>query len=213
VCSSSSTIQRRPARKRPQHVGIGRDHARARSRGATLVGGRVTVVGRDPDPRARGQASDERTQRRALIARERLGREQQQRPRLAIAQGRVEDRELEAQALARRGAGGDDHVAAAQRRIDRDRLVLERTREISRLQHRKQSSIQPIRPTAECPRSCSDAVLDHHVELRASAQRLGQRIELSAGRTAGGNVSFSRARSCRGTVACPQKEDPSTGEA
>jgi hypothetical protein len=51
------------------------------------------------------------------------------------------------------------------------------------------------------------------VELRSSSQRFGQRVEISRGLFAGGNVSFSRAGMSRGTVACPLKKDPSAGEA
>jgi hypothetical protein len=56
-------------------------------------------------------------------------------------------------------------------------------------------------------------LIDDDVELRSSAQRFGQRDEISRRPIAGGNVSFSRAGSSRGTVACPLKEDPSAGEA
>ena len=84
-----------------------------------LGSGGVAVVDRGPDLLVQA----ERVQRARLVLRERLGRVQVERPRRAVGGQHLERRQLEAQRLARRGAGGDDR-----RRLERvvERLALVR---------------------------------------------------------------------------------------
>ena len=79
---------------------------------------RVAVVDRGPDL----LVQPERVQRARLVLGERLGRVQVQRARGAVGAQHLERRQLEAQRLARRGAGGDDR-RALERRVQRLRLV------------------------------------------------------------------------------------------
>ncbi|MFO0635683.1 MAG: hypothetical protein U0168_22815 [Nannocystaceae bacterium] len=214
-----------------QHV---RGWSRPRRRGAgraTLVRRGVAVERGHADVRRRRQGAHQLAQRLALVARERLGREQQQRARVRVRQRRLQDGHLEAQRLARGRARGDDDVAPCERGRDRGGLVLERRCDATSRERLEQTCIEGDRggrPRAHDARARGGAVLRDELDLVVGPQSLDGRVqhgrEISGGSlrisdairpaiTGCGNVSFSRAGSSRSTVACPLKKDPGAGEA
>ena len=86
-----------------QHVRVGEHDVRPPPDRRALLARRVAVVDRRPRP-----LHAERVQRARLVLRERLRRVEVQRPRPRVAAQHVERRQVEAQRLAGRGAGGDD---------------------------------------------------------------------------------------------------------
>ena len=100
-----------------QHVGVGEHDVGAPADRGALLARRVAVVDRLAHP-----VHPERVQRARLVLGERLGRVQVERARLGVAAEHVERRQLEAQRLARRRAGGDDRRARP-RGVQRLRLV------------------------------------------------------------------------------------------
>ncbi len=90
-----------------QHVGVREDEVRAAADLRALLARRVAVVDRGTDLLRQAEGVD----RARLVLGERLRRVQVQRARLRIAAQDVERRQVEAQRLARRGAGGDDRRA------------------------------------------------------------------------------------------------------
>jgi hypothetical protein len=94
-----------------EHVRVRQHEVRPAADLASSLGRRVPVVDRRAD---RGHA--ELAERARLVLRERLGRVEVERPRVPVGGERVEHRQVERERLARRGAGRDDHVAAALRR-------------------------------------------------------------------------------------------------
>jgi hypothetical protein len=101
-----------------EHVRVRQHEVRPAADLASSLGRRVPVVDRRAD---RGHA--ELAQRARLVLRERLGRVEVERPRVPVGGERVEHRQVERERLSRRGAGCDDHVAAALRSPVRGRLV------------------------------------------------------------------------------------------
>ena len=101
-----------------QHLGVGEHDVGVRADPRALVGGGVAVVGRGDEVGHQPLA-----EAAELILRERLGGEHQQRRVAAAGDDRVDDRQLVAERLARRGAGGDDDVAIGAERLDRGGLV------------------------------------------------------------------------------------------
>ena len=116
ACSSSTTTSRKPhEERRPalveredplvHHLGVREQHGGVLAGPGAVVGRRVAVVG------DRAQTRDEpAAQRPELVLGERLGGEDQQRGVGVAAHRGVDDRQLVAERLARRGSGGDDHV-------------------------------------------------------------------------------------------------------
>ena len=101
-----------------QHLRVREHDVRVLAGPGPVVGRSVAVVGH------RAQAGDEpRAQRPELVLGERLGREHEQRGVRLVAHDGVDDRELVAERLPGRGAGGDDDVATVVERVDRRRLV------------------------------------------------------------------------------------------
>ena len=90
-----------------EHVGVREDEVRPPADGGALVAGRVAVVDRGPHPLAQPELGD----RAGLVLRQRLRRVEVDRARLRVAAEHVERRQVEAQRLARRRAGGDDRRA------------------------------------------------------------------------------------------------------
>ena len=86
--------------------GFGEDHVRAATDVAPLLGRRVTVIDRRPQP---GQA--ERRERPGLILSQRLGRIEQERSCVWVARDRLQHGQRERKRLSRRGRGRDDRVA------------------------------------------------------------------------------------------------------
>ena len=101
-----------------QHVGVREDEVRAPADLRALLARRVAVVDRGPDLLGQPEGVD----RARLVLRERLRRIQVQRARLRVAAQDVERGHVEAQRLARRGAGGDDRRPLP-RRLQRLRLM------------------------------------------------------------------------------------------
>ena len=87
-----------------QHVGVGEDQVAALADRRALGARRVAVVDRRPDLLVQPEA----VQRARLVLGQRLGRVEVQRARGAVGGQDLERRELEAERLPRRRAGGDD---------------------------------------------------------------------------------------------------------
>ena len=101
-----------------QHLGIGEHDVRVRADPGPLVGGGVTVVGGSDD-----LGEQPLTEGPQLIVGECLGREHEQRG-VACAGGEwIDDRQLVAERLPRRGPGGDGDVPAGAQRLHRVGLV------------------------------------------------------------------------------------------
>ena len=127
ACSSSTTTSRSRIRNVDQRWWNGRmpwcsisgfvsTHVRVLAGPGAVVGRGVAVVG------DRAQPGDEpAAQRPQLVLRERLGREDQQRGVGLAPHDGVDDRQLVAERLARRGAGRDHHVLARRGAVDRRR--------------------------------------------------------------------------------------------
>ena len=90
-----------------EHVGVREDEVRAPADRGALVARRVAVVDRGTHALAQPELGD----RARLVLRQRLRRVQVDRARLGVAAEHVERRQVEAQRLARRGAGRDDRRA------------------------------------------------------------------------------------------------------
>ena len=90
-----------------EHVGVREDEVRAPADGGALLARRVAVVDRG----AHLLAQPERGDRAGLVLRERLRGVEVDRARLRVAAEHVERRQVEAQRLAGRRAGGDDRRA------------------------------------------------------------------------------------------------------
>ena len=101
-----------------QHLGVGQHDVGVRADPRPFVGGGVAVVGRGDEVGHQPLA-----EAAELVLRERLGGEHQQRGVATAGDDRVDDRQLVAERLARRGAGGDDDVASGTQRVDRRGLV------------------------------------------------------------------------------------------
>ena len=159
-----------------EHVGVREDEVRPPADGGALVAGRVAVVDRGTHPLAQPELGD----RAGLVLRQRLRGVEVDRARLRVAAEHVERRQVEAQRLARRRAGGDDRRAVpralqrlglvrvqlldpggcqcvAQRGVQlvghRDERRLARA--LVRLAHEApvvQAGLQQRRPTAPCER-------------------------------------------------------------
>ena len=101
-----------------EHVRVREDEVRPAADLPAPLARRVAVV--DRGARAREL---ERRERACLILRERLRRVEVERPQLRVARDRVEHGQVERERLSRRGAGRDDDVLAAPRRVPRVTLV------------------------------------------------------------------------------------------
>jgi hypothetical protein len=91
-----------------EHVRIGQDQVGPLSDLPSLLTRRVAVVDRRLDPRRL-----EQRERADLVLRQRLGRVEVERAQLGLAREGVEDREVERERLAGRGARRDDQVLPA----------------------------------------------------------------------------------------------------
>ena len=95
-----------------EHVRVGQDQVRPFADLPAALALRVAVVDRGPD------ALDlELVERAHLVLRERLGRVEVERAELGLLGEGGEDGQVEGEALPARGAGGDDEVLAAPRRL------------------------------------------------------------------------------------------------
>ena len=103
---------------RVQHVGVGQDHLRPRADGSPRVLRRVAVVSEDAEVEARRFVEHLRQaiELGQLVLRERLGRKQVESPRRRLVQDRVEDGDVVAERLARRGRRGH-HDALTRHRV------------------------------------------------------------------------------------------------
>ncbi len=145
-----------------QHVRVGEDDVGAAADLQALLPRRVAVVDRV------AQAVDpEGVQRARLVLRERLGRVQVQRARLGVAAQHVERRELEAQRLPGRGAGGHDRRAGP-RGVQRLGLVRVQPLDPAALQRFDDARVQLLRDADGLPGA---AVLGgrHHQPLVLAA--------------------------------------------
>ena len=95
-----------------QHVRVREDEVRPLANLPAPLARRVAVVDRGTEP-----LQPELRERARLILRERLRRVEVERACLRLARDRVEDGQVERERLARRGAGRDDDVLAALRRL------------------------------------------------------------------------------------------------
>ena len=98
-----------------QHVGIGEHDVRARrgsSGGRRPACRRRRCARRSSSPPASPTSVGQLVQLGHLVLRQRLGRKEVERARRAVLQDRVEDRQVVAERLARRGRRGDDDVLA-----------------------------------------------------------------------------------------------------
>ena len=104
---------RRVVREDPEveHVGVGEDDVGVAADRRALLARGVAVVDREPRV-----LDAERVERARLVLGERLRRVEVERAGAGVAAEHVERGELEAQRLARRGAGGDDRRARPTRR-------------------------------------------------------------------------------------------------
>ena len=100
------------------HVRVGQDRVRPLADLPALVGRGVAVVDRRPQLR-----DAQRGQRAELVLRERLRRVQVEHTVLGRPHEVVEDRQVERERLAGRGAGGDHEVLAPRGRVPRGALV------------------------------------------------------------------------------------------
>ena len=103
------------------HVGVRQDHVGAVADDAALGGRGVAVVDRGAERRAGGR--HEVDQLGGLVAGERLRREEVERARVGVLEDRVEDGQVVAERLARRGRRDDDDVAAGDGEVVRVALV------------------------------------------------------------------------------------------
>ena len=101
-----------------QHVGVGEQDGRGAPQQRALVLRRVAVVDRRDDARAH-----EACELARLVLRERLGGEEEERPRLRLLGEGLEHGELVAEALAARRAGADDDVVAGRQQVAGGGLV------------------------------------------------------------------------------------------
>ena len=101
-----------------EHVRVREDDVRPLADLPAALARRVAVVDRGAEP-----LQPELRERARLILRERLRRIEVERARLRFARDRVEDGEVERERLPGRGAGRDDDVLAAPRRLPRLGLV------------------------------------------------------------------------------------------
>jgi hypothetical protein len=122
-----------------QHVRVREDHVRLAADLGALLARRVAVVDRGPHA---GHA--ERRERARLVLRERLGRVEVERPRVAVAAQRVERRQLEAERLAARRAGGDDGRARPGR-VQRLGLMRPEPLDAARLERSDHRGVQRLR--------------------------------------------------------------------
>ena len=99
-------------------IGIREDRVRGGADPPPVLGRRVAVVERRPEPRK--AVAGERPK---LVLRERLRRIQVQDAGLPVARDRVENREVEGKRLAGRRPGRDENVLAAARGFPRRRLM------------------------------------------------------------------------------------------
>ena len=141
-----------------EHVGVGEDEVRAPADRRALLARRVAVV----DRRAHALASPSACERPRLVLGQRLGRVQVQRPR---AGGRGSSTssvgQVEAQRLARGGAGGDDRSGRPQalcQRLGLVRVQLRRcrrraARRAARGAGRREAARAPARARPRTPRA------------------------------------------------------------
>ena len=116
--------ERRPAVVRRedahvQHLGVGEHDVGVRADPRAVVGGRVAVVGGGDERRAPATRGSDRSWSWASAL---VGNTSSAVSRLPRDDD-VDDRQLVAERLARRGAGGDDDVATGAQRVDRGGLV------------------------------------------------------------------------------------------
>ena len=180
------------------HLRVGQHHRGVLAGPGAVVGWGVTVVGDG------AQSGDEpAAQRSQLVLGEGLGGEDQQRGVLRAAHRGVDDRELVAERLARRGAGRDHHVLPRREQVDRRRLV----------------RVELVHPTAR------EARVDIGMERRAQAARCvphapaascgGRRVRRAPARRRSRRVSRRRPAPARGSPAqhrarvCPARPRPS----
>ena len=134
---------------------------------------RVPVVGRGRDVQpARGGQLPELGH---LVLAERLGREEEQRPRGRILGDGLQDRHGVAQRLARRGRRDDDDVRARVDRLDRLGLVGVRAGDAATREPGDDPRIQPVREVGEVGTACrQDRVMDDAASDGRLLEQAGQ---------------------------------------
>ena len=136
-------------------------------------GRRVAVVGRGEDRHARGGRQP--AEFGHLVLAERLGREQEERPRRRVVRDGLQDRHGVAQRLARGGRRDDDHVLARVDRLDRLGLVAVGPLDAARRESGDDPRVQPRREFAEVGRPRrDDRVVDDAPRHRWLGQDLGE---------------------------------------
>ena len=131
-----------------EHFGVGEDDVRAAPDAAPLGGGGVPVV----DPRleaGRAEVFQERNEAPELVARQRLGGVQEDRPGRRVRQDLLQDGQQEAQGLAAGRGGGDDHVFAVHGPVEHLSLVGIEHADPAALQEGAQFGQHPVREGGE----------------------------------------------------------------
>ena len=127
-----------------EHVRVGEDQVRPLANLPPLGPGCVAVIDRGLDPwRA------ELGQRTNLVLGQRLRRVEVERPQLGLAGKGVEDGKVERERLAGRGAGGDDQVLAAGRRVPGRGLMGEELRDAGCGEHVADTRLEVVRDRLE----------------------------------------------------------------
>ena len=159
--------------RRVEHVRVGHhDLAGGPDRRADR-GGRVAVVGRGEDRQAGG--CGEAAELGHLVLPERLGREQEERPRRRIVDDRLEDRDGVAQRLARGGRGHDHDVVAGVDRLHRLGLVDVRALDAARGQTRHDARVEPAPGNRRRPPRAAAGRRGGRRRARATAPPAGHR--------------------------------------
>ena len=172
-----------------QHVGIAEDDLSLAADGAARILRRVAVVGVHADlmlfASNFADGADQFVQLRHLILRQRLGREQIQRARCRVLQDAIENWQVVAERLARRGRCGDHHLLALGNEIEGLGLVRVELLDTSRLERRAQARVDAggkrrigrldRRQPPDCGHDFVRGV--RAVELRARRQDLERALE------------------------------------
>ena len=158
-----------------EHVGVREDEVRAPPDRGALVARRVAVVDRGAHALAEPELGD----RARLVLRQRLRRVQVDRARLGVAAEHVERREVEAQRLARRGAGRDDRRAVP-RALQRLGLVRVQLRHPGGGERVAQRRVQLVGHRDERRLARALVRLAHEAPVvQAGLQQLGPRLGVS----------------------------------
>ena len=130
-----------------EHVGVGHDHVGAGADGLAGVGRRISVVGERAD--VGPQRLHDGVQLGELVLGQGLGREKIESARVRLAKDRVEDGQVVAERLARRGRGHHHRVAAGAGGVVGRALMRVEAGEAARGEHLAQPRVQAFRELGE----------------------------------------------------------------